>query len=295
MCPAANNLMLTFHRDHTDFALLPKLTKHSLPRLAEYLPSDFNLTALDVLGMMNLCPYEYATLGASAFCSLFTEQEWRDFEYFLDVGFYGNYGFGASNGRAQGIGYIVELAARLQKRLIYTSHSSVNYTYDDNLAQFPLDQPLYMDMSHDDIITSVLTALDLEYFKFGPNGMPPLEHAPHRTFRLSDVTPFGARLFSEIWTCPSNTSFTHLDPVMYSNPDLSSKKGTTDYIRFVLNNAPLPLDGNPGCKNHQNGFCKVTDFLAGVPKMKEDAMYQYACFGNYTINGQVGNGHPKSR
>lgn len=280
-------------RDKTKAVMLPKLAKNAHARLSKYLPSDFNLTSLDVLAMMNLCPYEYAALGGSSFCSLFTEQEWRAYEYFIDVGFYGDYGFGSPSGRAQGIGYVEELAARLEKRLIYTSHSSINYTYDDNLAQFPLHQPLYMDMSHDDIIISVLTALSLDYFKYGPNGLPAKENAPGRTFRLSEMTPFGAQLFSEIWTCPSDTSFDELDPVLYTNPDLSSMKDTKDYIRFVLNNAPVPLDGNPGCNSGTNGFCAVDDFLSGIPKLKDEAMYQYACFENYSTNGHIGNGHPE--
>jgi len=280
-------------RENAKTIMLPKLTEKANARLSRFLPHDFNLTSLDVLAMMNLCPYEYATLGGSAFCSLFTEQEWRDFEYFLDIGFYGDYGFGSASGRAQGIGYVLELAARLEHKLIHTSDTSINYTYDNNLAQFPLHQPLYMDMSHDDIIVSVLTALGLDYFKAGPNGLPPTENDPHRTFRLNEMTPFGAQLFSEIWTCPHDVSFDHLDPVLYVNPDLSSTKDTKDYIRFVLNNAPVPLHGNPGCGKGRNGFCEVGDFLRGIPKLKEKAMYQYACFGKYTTGKQVGNGHPE--
>lgn len=243
--------------------------------------------------MMNLCPYEYWALGGSAFCSLFTEQEWRDFEYQLGMMFYGDHGFGSPSGRAQGIGYVTELAARLEGRLIHSSDTSVNYTYDDNTAQFPLDQPLYMDMSHDDVVWGVLTALGLEYFKYGPHGLPPTYPPPPQRFQMHDVVPFGARLFSEIWTCPADTSFEELDPILYTNPDLSSHKDTKDYIRLVLNYAPVPLDGNPGCPNAQNGFCELNDFLRGIPKLKKGAMYQYACYGNYSTDGQVADGHPE--
>lgn len=242
--------------------------------------------------MQNLCAYEYASLGASAFCSLFTEQEWKDFEYNIDIQFYGDYGFGSPTGRAQGIGYVLELAARLKAQLIYSSDTSINYTYDNNVAQFPLHQPFYMDMSHDDIIVSVLTALGLDYFKYGPNGLPAsVDHAPERTFDLNHITPFGAHLYTEVWTCPNSGSFDNLVPVLYKNPDLSASN-TTNYLRLVLNGAPLPLDGLPGCENSQSGFCPVTDFLGGIPSLKEDAMYQYACFGNYTTGKQVGDGHP---
>lgn len=253
--------------------------------------------------MLNLCPYEYATYGASSFCALFTEQEWKDYEYVIDLQFYGNYGFGASTGRAQGIGYVLELAARLQTKIIHSSDTSINYTYENNEKQFPLHQPLYMDMSHDDIIVSVLTALGLEYFKYGPHGLPVegITHAPEdRTFTLNEITPFGARLNTEVWTCPStstsscSSSLKNLDPVLYHNPDLSSTKNTTEYIRFVLNNAPVPLDGLKGCEDSVNGFCAVKDFLKGVPQLKEDAEYQYACFGKHDAGGgQVGDGRPE--
>ena len=108
------------------------------------------------------------------------------------------------------------------------------------------------------------------------------------------MVPFGARLVAEIWTCPSDTLFTKLDPVLYQNPeDLKSEnQNTTDYIRFMLNGAPLPTTGLVGCENAWNGFCPVKDFLAAVPALKEDAQYQYACFGKYPRDGQVGDGVP---
>lgn len=287
-------LSLTICRDSTAEVFIPGYTKNALARLSAFLPAGFNLTGMDVYAMQNLCAYEYATFSASSFCSLFTEQEWRDYQYAIDIQFYGDYGYGATSGRAQGIGYVLELAARLQHKLIYSSDTSINYTYDDNTAQFPLDQPFYMDMSHDDIIVSVLTALGLKYFKYGDRGLPgDVDHAVNTTFHLNQITPFGARLISEIWTCPSDhKSFTDLDPVLYENPDLSSQNGTTDYIRFVLNDAPVPLDGLVGCEGVKDGFCPVQKFLTGVPTLKQQAMYQQACFGNYTTTGQVGNGQP---
>ncbi|OXV10963.1 hypothetical protein Egran_01276 [Elaphomyces granulatus] len=270
-----------------------KYTQAAIARLGALLPSDFNLTASDILAMQNLCAYEYAALGASAFCSLFTEQEWEDFEYHIDLQFYGDYGFGSPAGRAQGIGYVLELAARLNAQLITSSDTSINYTYDNNVAQFPLHQPFYMDMTHDDIIVSVLTALGLDYFKYGPNGLPgTVDHAPKRSFDLNHIAPFGARLYTEVWTCPNSVSLDNLAPVIYQNPNVSSTSNSTSYIRFVLNGAPLPMDGLLGCENSANGFCPVRNFTSGIPSLKGDAMYQYTCFGNVTTGHQVGDGHP---
>lgn len=245
--------------------------------------------------MQNICVYEYTSLGGSSFCSLFTEQEWKDFEYNVDVQYYGDYAYGSPSGRAQGIGYVLELAARLEHKLINSSDTSINYTYTNNEAQFPFDQPFYMDMSHDDIILSVINAIGFDYFKYGPKGLPVhLDHAPERNFSLSQMTPFGARFVSEIWTCPRHVSFENLDPVLYTNPTINSTTKTTEYIRFVLNNSPLPQDGLIGCENSSNGFCHLEKFLRGVPALKEKAQFQKACFGNYTTGSQVGDGAPES-
>ncbi|PIG82962.1 phytase [Aspergillus arachidicola] len=280
--------------DDSGEKFIPNLTKDALKRLSHFLPSDFNLTAYDVVGMFSLCPYETAALGSSSFCSLFTEQEWRDFEYFVDLQFYGNYGFGAPTGRAQGIGYVLELAARLEGKRIETSDTSINTTIDSKPATFPLNQPLYMDMSHDDVIVGVLAALGLKYFNYGSKGLPDdVAHAVPRNFKLNEVTPFGAHLISEIWTCPEKTDFHQLDGALYKNPDLSSTSDTTDVIRFVLNGSPVSQEGLDGCESSINGFCGVEDFLKGVPKLKEKAEYQYACFGNYTAGHQVGDGRPE--
>lgn len=281
------------HSDNAKESFIPAFTKDALQRLGQFFPSDFNLTATDVYAIFALCPYECAALGQSSFCGLFTEQEWKDFEYALGLFFYGNYGFGSPSGRAQGIGYVQELAARLQSRLIISSSSSINYTYDDNPRQFPLHQPIYMDMSHDDIIVSVLTALGLDYFKYGPHGLPTsVQHAVPHNFHLNKIAPFGGRLFTEIWSCPNNVKLATLQEQMYENPDRSSMTDTTDYIRFVLNNAPVPVDGLKPCEESVNGFCDMKKFLDYVPELTKQAMYQEACFGDYNITTQVSNGQP---
>lgn len=253
--------------------------------------------------MQNLCPYETATLGTtSPFCTLFTEQEWLDYAYSNDLKYYADYAFGAPAGRAYGVGYVLELAARLQPTLIKASDTSVNASLDGDGEAFPLGQPFYMDMSHEHVIISVLTALGLDYFRYGADGRLPdsVDHAIPHTFQLGNMTPFGSRLVSEIWTCPSNITNTsifntkNLAPTLYSNPTLSNTTNTKSYIRFVLNNGPLPLTGLPGCETQsKNGFCPVETFLRAVPALKRDAVYQEACFGDYGVKGQVGDGRPE--
>ncbi|KAJ5937800.1 hypothetical protein N7454_004142 [Penicillium verhagenii] len=269
--------------DETSKIFVARYLKDARSRLSPYFPPDFDLTIIDVLAMQTICVYEETSLAGSKFCSLFTEQEWKNFAYNLDIQYYGNWGFGSPVGRAQGIGYVMELAARLQEKLIPSSDTSLNSTYDNNPDTFPLRQPFYMDMSHDSTMIAVMAALNLEYFKYpSPTGLPgDVDHAPEHTQKISDATPFGARFMTEVWTCPNDITFDTLDPVLYSNPNLESAEDTTKYIRFMLNDAPLPMTGVIGCEGSTNGFCALEKFLTGIPELKRRANYREACFGYY--------------
>ena len=52
----------------------------TVPRLQQFI-SGVELDPLTVLGMQQLCAYETVALGYSAFCDLFTEEEWWGYEY----------------------------------------------------------------------------------------------------------------------------------------------------------------------------------------------------------------------
>ena len=46
--------------------------------------------------MQSICAYENAFIGMSDFCGLFTLEEWKGFEYTLDIEYYYDYSFGKS-------------------------------------------------------------------------------------------------------------------------------------------------------------------------------------------------------
>lgn len=149
-------------------------------------------------------------------------------------------------------------------------------------------------MAHSEAIVGAITALGCDYFKYGREGMPSkVPHSVTRNFRSNEVAPMGSHLISEIWTCPNGSRFDELDDTIYENPNVSNTQGATDYIRFVLNGAPLPLTGVDGCGHAKEGFCEVEEFLRGVPHLNSKAMYQRACYGNYTSGHQVGDGRPE--
>lgn len=70
----------------------------------------------------------------------------------VDLYFWHISGFGSPVARAQGIGYVQELVARLTHTPISVHNSSTNATLNDNPATFPLGQSLYVDATHDTVL-----------------------------------------------------------------------------------------------------------------------------------------------
>jgi len=59
------------------------------------------------------------------------------------------------------------------------------------------------------------------------------------------------------------------------------------FIRLRLNNGILPLTTIRGgmCTNSRpDAMCAMDNFLASQAKAYEQSNYNYACFGNYTLN-----------
>lgn len=117
--------------------------------------SGANLTVSDAINMMDLCPFNTvaSSSGAvSSFCALFTEQEWRKYDYYETLGKYYGYSYGNPLGAAQGVGWANELIARLTSEPVHEG-ASTNSTLDEDNATFPLGRHLYADFSHDNDMT----------------------------------------------------------------------------------------------------------------------------------------------
>lgn len=113
-CTNDNDALIGFLGDDDLFSYIPKFLKNATARLQQYAPSDFVLTTNDTYAMQSICAYETGYLGMSDFCTLFTQDEWASFENTLDMVYYYDYSYGNPTGRAQGIGYVQELFARLE-------------------------------------------------------------------------------------------------------------------------------------------------------------------------------------
>jgi hypothetical protein len=269
-------------------AYIPKYLKAATARMQKHAPSGFTFNANDTYAMQSLCAYEMAYIGSSSFCPLFTLDEWSGFENTLDMEYYYDYSYGNPTGRAQGVGYLQELLARLQNEFIMSSNSSVNSTITNNAKDFPLGRPFYSDFSHDDIIISVMTAMSLDYLK-DPPSLTQYPPDPKRKFILSHLTPFTARLITEVVGCTSanpaaeSAARTQYYPEQYG---YSKAAATHKFVRMRLNNGILPLSTIRGgaCAGRTDGMCALDSFVKSQATAYELSEYNYACFGNYTIS-----------
>ncbi|KDN39314.1 phosphoglycerate mutase-like protein [Tilletiaria anomala UBC 951] len=239
--------------------------KGTVERLQQY--TSLNLTTEMVYGMQSLCAYETNALGYSPFCELFTEDEWRGFEYFLDLQFQGDYGSMSPSGRAQGIGYVQEFLARLTNGTIPADQITTQNSTLLTPEYFPTDQPMYVDFTHDDIILSVLVALN--YTHVVGEYLSATTMDDNRTFVLSHITPFAARLIFEVAECGSTEG-----------------GNSTQIIRTILNDALIPMNEAQGCTPRSDGSCLLSEFVQFQQATAyKAANFDFACFGNYTLTG----------
>jgi hypothetical protein len=286
-CFNDNNATIGDLGDLDLLAYLSIYLKSATARMQKYAPPGFTFNVNDTYAMQSICAYEMGYIGQSDFCYLFTEDEWNGFEVTLDQEYFYDYSFGSPSGRAQGIGYLQELIARLTNQYITSSDSSVNSSITNNAKQFPLGEKFYADFTHDDIIISVLTAMSFDYLN-DPPSLTQYPPDPNRHFILSHLTPFGGRLITEVIGCasadptPVAMHRTQYYPTQYGyNPADASHK----FLRMRLNNGILPLSDIRGgaCGNRTDGMCTMSGFLKSQSKAYALSNYNFACFGNYTI------------
>ncbi|POW03499.1 hypothetical protein PSHT_11622 [Puccinia striiformis] len=207
--------------------------------------------------MQSLCAYESVAFGRSEFCNLFTPDEWKDFVYAMILIF----------GTRLVSGILIRLRlvqlARLTQIAPSVGKTSINITLDADPVTFPLDQSIYVDATHDTVITAVVVALNLTSLAHsGP--LPTDRRLEPRSFTSTHIAPFGAQLAAQVLSCPIA-------------PGSSS---TSKSIRFILNDAVLPLDGLQGCEPNLNtGQCDLDNFITGLETRLSEIDYQQTCFG----------------
>ena len=134
---------------------------------------------------------------------------------------------------------------------------------------------------------SVLTAMSVDYYKDAPSltKFPP---NPKRRFILSDITPFGANLITEVLTCNSpnppakSKARTHYKQ---GQNGWDAKKAKHKFVRMRLNNGIVPLASirGGGCRGRTDGLCAMDKFFDSQKNAEKLANYAEACFGTYKI------------
>ncbi|ODN84281.1 hypothetical protein L202_00264 [Cryptococcus amylolentus CBS 6039] len=217
----------------------------------------------DVLNMLALCSYETDTLGYSAFCPLFTEEDFRNYEYQYDLSFYYNNGFGSPVGAAQGKGFLQEFVSRFTQTPINASDSALNATLDSDPTFFPLNQSIYADATHEVVLLDAFTAFNFSaLFSSGP--LPIDKRDDSASFVASQIVPFATHMVVQVLECSDQTP---------------SKQ-----IRFIINDAVLPLDKTyEGCEWNKDGLCAFDTVVSALQKRLEEIDFDYDCNGNYTV------------
>ncbi|EON98437.1 putative histidine acid protein [Phaeoacremonium minimum UCRPA7] len=210
---------------------LEKFTKPIIARLTDAAP-DFNFTAQDIYGMMELCGYESVIRGKSPFCDLdlFTPDDWLGWEYTADVMYHYNVGYGNEVTGVIGLPWLNATAG-----LLMADMGSEHV------------QDLYVSFTHRELPPTVLVAMGLfNNSAFGGseasiNATMPEDRINHRrAWKSSHIIPFMTNIAIERLNCTGSFGF---------------EDG--DYYRVLVNNAPQPMpdcgDG-PGTTCSRQGF-----------------------------------------
>lgn len=192
--------------------------------LTESQVEGITFTPTDAVAMLQLCSYETVALGDSAFCSLFSQEDYLNYEYYYDLviiftrfisslhvltpadmfffkSFYYNNGPGSPVSAAQGKGYLQEWVGRFTGTYP-AADSALNETYDDNPTYFPLNQSIYADATHEVVILDTLTAFNLTAL-FAGEPLSLTDNKHNNTFEASKIVPFATHFTAQVLECPA--------------------------------------------------------------------------------------------
>ncbi|KAH7109457.1 histidine phosphatase superfamily [Dendryphion nanum] len=236
----------------------------TLSRLQSHI-SGLNLTSTDIIAMLQLCSYETHALGYSAFCPLFTQEDFLNYEYYFDLSFYYNNGPGSPVAAAQGKGFLDEFLARMTGNFP-VANSGLNGTFDSNETYFPLNQAIYADATHEVVILDTLTAFNLSALFAGP----PLNlhgNTGENSFVASAIVPFATHFTAQVLSCPAYAQ--------------------ERQMRFLVNDAVVPLTGSyEGCGEDADGLCAVETVVKVLERRSKEIDWEWDCAGDYEV--QVG-------
>ncbi|KAL8764287.1 MAG: hypothetical protein Q9194_007111 [Teloschistes cf. exilis] len=223
-----------------------------LPAITLRLNTDLptaNITPTDTITLLDLCPFTTVATplatSLSPFCYLFTAQEFLAYSYYQSLGKYYGYGPGNPLGPTQGVGFVNELIARMTNTPVI-DHTSVNHTLDDDNSEqtFPLESKLYVDVSHDNDMTSIFSALGLF------NNTAPLSNTSIQStdttngYSAASTVPFAARAYFEKMGCA-----------------VAGATKKEEFVRILVNGRVMPLKT---CGGDALGRCPLDSFVQSL-------------------------------
>lgn len=206
----------------------------------------------DVISLMDLCPFHTVaspTGQVSPFCSLFTNDEWKNYDYLQSLGKYYGFEWGNPLAPTQGVGWTNELIARLTASPV-EDHTSTNSTLDSDESTFPLESKLYADFSHDNDMVTIFAALGL-YNATKPMGN---ETRVERAEGLNGwaaawTVPFAGRMYVEKMVCGDD------------GPRDEAEGEKQELVRIIVNDRVIPLQN---CGADELGRCKLEAFVESL-------------------------------
>nr|ODN92600.1 hypothetical protein L203_00879 [Cryptococcus depauperatus CBS 7841] len=153
-------------------------------------------------------------------------------------------------------GYINEIIARLTDSAP-VDHTITNRTLDNNEATFPRGGELFfIDFGHDNEMLAVMAALGI----LKQHRPPPIDQVPpKRTYTLSHIVPFGARLTFERITCDTG----NWEPDRNAEDPENRGDGMKGYVRILVNDEVHQIS-NIACEQSslaEHGLCEIDAFV----------------------------------
>lgn len=212
------------------------LNYYAAPIIARFTAegSGFQFSAQDILAMQELCGYETIIRGFSPLCGLFTSEEWLAFEYFADIKYYYELGYGNVLSPSLGMPWVVAAT--------------------DLLSQTgATDQQLYIAISHRQMPPFVLTALGL----FNDSDYVGTTDI-NRTLPLNEINEFRA------WKTSNFLSF--MSHIALERLECATAAFNGPFVRVLVNSKPKPL---PRCRNGPGASCPLEQYNAYVKRRRD--------------------------
>ncbi|EIW81503.1 acid phosphatase [Coniophora puteana RWD-64-598 SS2] len=201
-----------------------------------------HLNSTDIVNLLQLCPFETVAFEKpSNFCSIFTQDDFKGLEYYIDLDDFYSTGYGNPLGPVQGVGWVNELIARLTVQPVQ-DETQTNSTLDGSPKTFPLNRTFYADFTHDKTMIAIFSALGL----FPQTENLSTSHPDaERTWFASRLVPFSAPMIVEKMDCDGTPSIRILvNDLVQPLTFCGARDGMCTVDNFVESQAYARTNGN---------------------------------------------------